>query len=206
MITRINKEYVNPVGKSVPRIDGKGIVTGQAKYVFDVSFPNMLVGKMLRSPHPHARILSIDTSKAMALPGVKAIVTAKDTHLIKFGSNEYFFPHTVDQQALEVDKVRYTGDEIGAVAAVDEETADEALKLIDVKYEVLPAVFDMEEAMKPGAPMIHEAMNNIAVILPVNFGNPDSALKEADYVREDTFYMQGAAHCSMEPHVFVPQF
>ncbi|HLD70074.1 MAG TPA: molybdopterin cofactor-binding domain-containing protein [Candidatus Omnitrophota bacterium] len=206
MITRINKEYVNPVGKSVPRIDGKGIVTGQAKYVFDVSFPNMLVGKMLRSPHPHARILSIDTSKAMALPGVKAIVTAKDTHLIKFGSNEYFFPHTVDQQALEVDKVRYIGDEIGAVAAVDEETADEALKLIDVKYEVLPAVFDMVEAMKPGAPQIHEAMNNIAVILPVNFGNADRALKESDYVREDIFYSQSAAHAALEPHVCVGQF
>ncbi len=206
MITKINKEYVNPVGKSVPRIDGKGIVTGQAKYVFDVSFPNMLVGKMLRSPHPHARILSIDTSKATALPGVKAIVTAKDTHLIKFGSNEYFFPHTVDQQALEVDKVRYIGDEIGAVAAVDEETAEEALKLIDVKYEVLPAVFDMVEAMKPGAPQIHEAMNNIAVILPVNFGNADRALKESDYVREDIFYSQAAAHAALEPHVCVGQF
>ncbi len=206
MITRINKNYVNPVGKSVPRIDGKGIVTGQAKYAFDVSFPNMLVGKMLRSPHPHARILSIDTSKAEVLPGVKAIITAKDTYLIKFGSNEYFFPHTVDQQALESDKVRYIGDEIGAVAAVDEETAEEALKLIDVQYEILPAVFDMVEAMKPGAPQIHEAMNNIAVILPVNFGNVDRALKESDYVREDIFYSQAAAHAALEPHVCVGQF
>ena len=206
MLNTINKEYLNPVGKSVPKIDGKGIVTGQIKYVFDVAFPNMLVGKMLRSPHPHAKILSIDTSKAEKLPGVRAIVTAKDTHNIKFGSNEYFFPHTVDQQALEAEKVRYIGDEIGAVAAVDEETADKALSLIDVQYELLPAVFDMVEAMKPGAPQIHTAMNNIAVILPVNFGNVERAFKESDYIREDIFQTQAAAHCSMEPHVGVGQF
>src|SRR5204863_6177849 len=126
-----NRTNPEPVGKSVPRIDGRGIVTGQTKYVFDVSFPNMLIGKMIRSEHPHARILSIDTSKAERLPGVKAIITAKDTYNIKFGSNEYFFPHTVDQMAIESEKVRYIGDEIGAVAAIDEETAIEALKLID---------------------------------------------------------------------------
>src|SRR3569832_710455 len=94
-IQQYNKEYVDPVGKSVPRIDGFGIVTGQTKYAFDVSFPNMCVGKMLRSPHAHAKILSIDTSKAEALPGVRAVITHKDTFEIKFGSNEYFFPHTV---------------------------------------------------------------------------------------------------------------
>ncbi len=111
---------------------------------------------------------------------MKSIVTAKDTHQIKFGSNEYFFPHTVDQMALEADKVRYIGDEVAAVAAVDEETADEALRLIDVKYEILPGVFEIEEAIKPGAPQIHESLNNIAVILPVNFGNPERVMKEAD--------------------------
>src|SRR3989338_1475960 len=182
----INKEYVNPVGKSVPRIDAKGLVTGQTKYVFDLSFPNMLIGKMIRSPHPHAKIKSIDTSKAEKLPGVRAIITAQDTDKIKFGSNEYFFPHTVDQMALEAEKVRYIGDEIGAVAAVDEETA--------------------LEAMKPAAPQIHETLNNIAVILPVNFGNPDRALKEADYVREDRFYAPAAHQSAMEPHVCVGQW
>src|SRR4051812_46420106 len=80
-------QYVDPVGKSVPRLEGRGVVTGQLKYAFDISFPNMLVGKMLRSPHAHARIVSIDTSKAEALEGVKAVVTARDTHQIKFGSN-----------------------------------------------------------------------------------------------------------------------
>jgi len=199
-------QYVDPVGKSVPRIEGKGIVTGQTKYVFDLSFPNMLIGKMLRSPHAHARIISIDTSKAEALEGVKAIITAKDTFQIKFGSNEYFFPHTVDQMALEADKVRYIGDEIAAVAAVDEETAQKALSLIDVQYEVLPGVFEVEEAMKPGAPQIHESQNNIAVILPVNFGNPERVMKEADHVREDKFYCPVAHPSPMEPHVCVGQW
>ncbi len=210
MVTPVKKtfvqEYVDPVGKSVPRIEGRGIVTGQTKYAFDVSFPNMLVGKMLRSPHPHARILSIDTSKAEKLPGVRAVITARDTHQIKFGSNEYFFPHTVDQMAIEAEKVRYVGDELGAVAAVDEETALQALSLIDVQYEVLPAVFDVREAMKPGAPQIHESLNNIAVILPVNFGNPDRALKEADYVREDLFFAPAAHMAALEPHVCVGQW
>mgnify|MGYP001595466058 CR=1 FL=1 len=203
---KFNKEYVNPVGKSVPRIDGRGIVTGQIKYVFDVSFPNMLIGKMLRSSIPHGRILSIDTSKAEALPGVRAIITAKDTHHIKFGSNEYFFPHTVDQMAIESEKVRYIGDEIGAVAAADEETAEQALKLIEVKYEELPHVVDPLEAMKIGAPQIHEARNNIAVILPVNFGNADRALRDSDYVREDLFFTPAAHMAALEPHVCVGQW
>jgi len=204
--SKYEDEYVDPVGKSVPRIEGRGIVTGQLKYVFDVYFPNMLIGKMLRSPHAHARIISIDTSKAEALPGVRSVVTYKDTHQIKFGSNEYFFPHTVDQMALEADKVRYIGDEVAAVAAVDEETADAALRLIDVKYEVLPGVFEIEEAIKPGAPQIHESLNNIAVILPVNFGNPERVMKEADLVREDKFWCPVAHPAPMEPHVCVGQW
>lgn len=203
---KFDKAYVNPVGKNVPRIDGRGMVTGQTKYVFDVAFPNMLVGKMIRSPHAHARIKSIDTSEAEKLPGVRAIITAKDTHGIKFGSNEYFFPHTIDQMAIESEKVRYVGDEIGAVAAIDEETALKALELIKVEYEILPAVVDVLEAMKPDAPQIHNSLNNIAVILPVNFGNPDRALKEADYIREDHFYAPAAHMVAMEPHVCVGQW
>ncbi len=201
-----NTANFNPVGKSVPRIEGRGIVTGQTKYVFDVNFPNMLVGKMIRSDRPHARIKSINTAKAQALPGVKAIITAKDTYGIKYGSNEYFFPHTVDQMAIESEKVRYIGDEIGAIAAVDEETVLEALNLIEVEYEELPSVTDVLEAMKPGAPQIHEAMNNIGVILPVNFGNPERAFKESYYVREDKFYASAAAMAALEPHVCVGQW
>jgi 4-hydroxybenzoyl-CoA reductase subunit alpha len=201
------KRFLNPVGQSVPRIDGRGLVTGESKFTYDMRFNGMLVGKMIRSPHPHARVISIDTSRAERLPGVKAVITAADTHHVKFGSNEYFFPHTVDQLPLESEKVRYIGDEIGAVAAETEEIAEEALRLIDVKYEVLPAVFDVFEAMKPKAPQIHaHSRNNIGVILPVNFGNPTRALRESDYVREDIFYSQAAAHACMETHVCIGQW
>ena len=144
----MKSKTTSPVGKSVARIDAKEKATGEAKYVFDLQLPGMLVGKMLRSPHAHAKILSIDISKAEKLKGVAAIVTAEDTLKIKFGSNEYFFPYTVDQLPLESEKVRYIGDEIAAVAAVDEETALKALSLIDVKYEILPAVFDAISAIK----------------------------------------------------------
>ncbi|MFH0941169.1 MAG: molybdopterin cofactor-binding domain-containing protein [Candidatus Omnitrophota bacterium] len=196
----------SPVGKSVPRIDARKKATGEAVYAFDLRLPGMLVGKMLRSPHPHARILSIDTSKAEKLEGVAAVITAEDTFKIKFGSNEFFFPNTVDQMALESEKVRYIGDEIAAVAAVDEETAQKALSLISVKYECLPAVFDAVLAMKPGAPQIHNAMNNIGVMMPVQFGDADKGLKESDYVREDVFVLQSAAHCALEPHVSIGQY
>ncbi|MBF0483955.1 MAG: molybdopterin-dependent oxidoreductase [Candidatus Omnitrophica bacterium] len=206
-IQSFDKNFVNPVGKSVPRIDGKGLVTGQTKFTQDVNLPGMLVGKMIRSPHPHARIINIDTSKAENLPGVKAVITAKDTGEIKFGSNEFFFPHLVDQMPLESQKVRYIGDEIGAIAAVDEETAEQALKLIEVQYEILPGVFDALEAMKPGAPQIHENVrNNINVILPVNIGNPERMFKEADYVRDDVFYCPSAAHTCMETHTCIGQY
>ena len=206
MEDRNKPKTTSPVGKSVPRIDARQKACGEAVYVFDMKPPGMLVGKMLRSPHPHARILSINTSKAEKLEGVRAIVTAEDTYKIKFGSNEYFFPRTVDQLPLESEKVRYIGDEIAAVAAVDEETAQKALSLIEVKYEVLPAVFDAQEAMKPGAPLIHTAMSNIGVMLPVRYGEPEKALQESDYVREDIFYLQSAAHCALEPHVSIGQY
>ncbi len=206
MEERKKQKTTSPVGKSVPRIDAMAKAYGEAKYVFDMALPGMLVGKMLRSPHAHAKILKIDTSKAEKLPGVKAVITAQDTLKIKFGSNEYFFPYTVDQLPLESEKVRYIGDEIAAVAAVDEETAQRALSLIKVDYEVLPAVFDAVEAMKPGAPQIHTSMNNIGVMLPVNYGNPDKALAESDYVREDIFTLQSAAHCALEPHVSLGQY
>lgn len=203
---RFKTKTTSPVGKSVPRIDAREKAFGEARYVFDMHLPGMLVGKMVRSPHPHAKILSIDTSAAEKLEGVKAVVTARDTPKIKFGSNEYFFPYTVDQLPLEDEKVRYVGDEVAAVAAVDEETAEKAVSLIDVKYEVLPAVFDFQEAMKPGAPLIHASMNNIGVMLPVHFGDPDRVLKEADYVREDIFSLPSQAHCALEPHVCVGQY
>ena len=142
------------VGKSVPRKDGPTKVSGSAEYTVDVSLPGMLCGKVLRSPHPHARIVSIDTSRAERLRGVKAVVTAKDSLKIKHGFVQTS-RYPADQYPIAVDRVRHVGEEIAGVAATDESTADEALSLIKVEYELLPAVFDPEEAMKPDAPEIH---------------------------------------------------
>ncbi|HLB12396.1 MAG TPA: aldehyde oxidase, partial [Dehalococcoidia bacterium] len=136
------------VGKRTPKIDGVAKATGSAHFSRDVILPRMLYGRILRSPHAHARILNVDTIRAARLPGVRAVITGKDTAGVKFG----VFRETRDQYALAMDKVRYVGDEVAAVAAEDEDTAQEALELISVDYEVLPAVFDPLEAMKPGAP------------------------------------------------------
>jgi len=121
------------VGKNMPRVDSKGKVTGQALFTADLKFPKMLVGKILRSPHPHARIVDIDISAALNIPGVKAIVTGHDTIQRKWG----VFGYTQDQLFLPADKVRFIGEEIAAVAAIDEDTAQQAIDCIRVEYEVL---------------------------------------------------------------------
>lgn len=142
------KREFSVLGKSLPRVDAYDKVSGRAEYVDDLFLPNMLYGKILRSPHAHANIVKIDTSKAEQLPGVKAVITGKDLPEKKYGTD----PRFADEYALARDKVRYIGDDVAAVAAVDEETAEEALGLIEVEYEILPAMFDTEEAMKPGSP------------------------------------------------------
>ncbi|NIN64588.1 MAG: aldehyde oxidase, partial [Anaerolineae bacterium] len=131
------------VGKRIPKVDSVAKATGQSRFTADLSLPRMLHGKILRSPHPHAKILSIDTTEADRLPGVKAVITGRDTAGEKWG----VFRYTRDQQLLPADKVRYVGEEVAAVAAVSEDVAQEALDLIQVEYEVLPAVFTIEEAM-----------------------------------------------------------
>jgi 4-hydroxybenzoyl-CoA reductase subunit alpha len=164
------------VGKSIPRLDAALKVTGEARYTVDVSFPNMLWGKLLRSPLPHARILNIDTSKAERLPGVKAVITGKDTDF------SYGITH-MDQKPLHMNKVRHVGDPVAAVAAIDEDTAQEAIELIKVDYEELPAVFHPLDAMEPTAPIIHEGVErNIAARPSYNSGDVEKAFKEADYV------------------------
>ena len=153
-LEKIDMEELSYVGKSVPRKDGVEKATGRALYTVDMVLPGMLWGKILRSPYPHARILNIDTSRAEKLPGVKAVVTGKDTLGIKHGFVET--PrYPPDQYPLAMDRVRYIGEEVAAVAAIDEYVAEEALDLIRVDYEELPGVFDPEEAMKPEAPEIH---------------------------------------------------
>lgn len=138
-------EELSIIGKPVPQLNAKEKVTGRAVYTGDLSFPRMLYGKILRSPHPHARILEIDTTEAERLPGVKAVITAKDTPQIRFINMGVPFD---DKLPLEAIKVRYVGDEVAAVAALSEETAEKAVRLIKVKYDLLPPLFDPEEAMK----------------------------------------------------------
>ncbi len=175
------------IGKRIPKPDAWAKATGQVVYGHDLKVPRMLYGKILRSPLPHARILHIDTSRAERLPGVKAVITAKDFPPRRFGFAK-------DRTPLKGDKVRRVGDEVAAVAAVDEDTAEEALELIHVEYEPLPPVFDPEEALKPDAPLIHEEReSNLFRHQEYVHGDPDRGLDEADVVVEDYYelgYMQ----------------
>jgi 4-hydroxybenzoyl-CoA reductase subunit alpha len=156
------------IGKSVPKIDGREKVTGTAKYTADLKFPNMLYGKILTSPHAHAKILSIDTSEAKKLPGVKAVITHEDAPTLKYGIS----PARWDENVFCIDKVRFVGDKVAAVACIDEETCYRALAAIKVEYEVLPAVLDPWHAMDEGQPQVHdEYPNNINTEIHQDFGN-----------------------------------
>src|SRR5438128_7358100 len=159
-------EKFSVVGHRVQRVEGFDKVTGESKFIADIQLPGTLIGRVLRSPYPHARIRHIDTSKAAKLRGVRAVVTAEDTIKRPWGA---FF---ADQYILSVGKARYVGEEVAAVAATDLDIAEEAIALIDVEWEPLPAVFDAEEAMKAGAPLVHDdKKRNIAVTLDIERGN-----------------------------------
>jgi 4-hydroxybenzoyl-CoA reductase alpha subunit len=194
ILREVEMKELTVVGERIPILDGKEKVTGEAKYAADLKFPHMLYGKILRSPHPHAKILNIDISKAKKVPGVKAVITTKDTPQKKWGA------FIEDQTIFGVDKVRYIGEEVAAVAAVDEYTAEEALQLIKVDYEILPAVFDPEEAVLPGAPLIHEeAKNNIALRLDINRGDIQAGFNESDDIIEERFATSLVHQCYTEP-------
>jgi len=193
----------NIIGKRVPRTDSLAKVTGAARYTADLKLPNMLVAKVLRSPYPHARIVSIDTKGALKLPGVKAAISGFDGYGVKWG----VFRYTQDHAMLPVDKVRYIGEDVAAVAAVDEETALEALKYIKVEYEPLEPVFDPLESMKEGSPQIHEGyQNNINIHVHIDIGDTDRAMAEAFFVREDTFRAAGEAYAMMEPYAVLASY
>lgn len=188
------------VGKRMPLVDAKDKVIGRALYTADISLPKMLYGLILRSPLAHARIVKIDVSKALKLQGVKAIITGEDTLKIKYGVVSRS-PKYMDEYPLAVDKVRFIGDEVAAVAATDPDIALEAIDLIDVEYEELPAVFDPEEAQRPDAPQIHEhAPGNISREFHIKKGDPEKGFLDSYLVREDTFKTQSAIHAYMEPH------
>lgn len=187
-------------GYSKLRVDGRVKVTGKAPYVADMSLPGMLYGKILRSPVPHARIVSINTEAARRLPGVYAVITGGDLSINPFGA------FIADETGLAKDKVRYVGDAVAAVAAVDEATAEQAIQLIDVEYEELPFVVDPEEAMREGAPLIHDAERNIAAHNRVVGGDIEQGFAEADFIFEDRFETTKQAHACMEPHVCIGQW
>ena len=181
------------VGKRVQRVEGFDKVTGDSKFIADIHLPGMLTGRILRSPYPHARIRSIDTSKAEKLRGVRAVVTAEDTIKRPWGA---FF---ADQYILSVGKTRYVGEEVAAVAAIDPDIAEEALDLIEVDWQPLPGVFDAEEAMQDGAPLVHDDKpNNIAMHLDLERGNIVQAFADSDVIVEDTFTSMPQWHCSIE--------
>ena len=181
------------IGQRLPRLDAVQQVTGRLEYGVDLCRPNMLIAKALRSAHPHARLLRVDTSEAERVPGVHAVITAKDVP-----NNRYGFTH-VDQPVLADDKVRYHGDPIAVVAAEYEEAALEALEKIVVEYEPLPAVFDPIEAMRPDAPRVHEG-GNVAKHVKIRFGDIEQGWRESDIIVEETYRTQMVEHAHLEPH------
>ncbi len=190
------------IGKPVAFVDAAEKTTGHGKYTDDLSLPGMLIGKILHSPYPHARITSIDTSRARALPGVVAVVTGRDAPTT-YG----ILPIGHDEHALALDKVRYVGDNVACVAALDEAIAEKALELIDVDYELLPAWFDPEQSMKAASDFIHESrQHNIEKEYHHNFGDPDKGFAEADYVTEARYIANEVTHAAMEPHSTLASF
>lgn len=186
-------DELSVVGERVAKLDAPAKVTGQVVYGHDMKLPRMLYGKILRSEHAHARILSIDTTKAKALHGVKAVITAEHIPEIKIGWAR-------DHPVLKAGKVCSMRDEIAAVAAIDEDIAQEALELIEVEYEELPGVFDPEEAIKPGAPIIHEgAPDNIQEKMRQSYfhGDVHQGFVDSDVVIEDRLRLPFVTHCCM---------
>ncbi len=200
------------VGQSITRVDAVEKLTGRWVYGADFRLPGMLVGKALRSPYPHARILNIDISQARRVPGVRAAITGKDAPYLHGSAIK-------DEPFLAQDKVRYAGEPVAAVAATDEESAEEAVELIRVEYEELPAVFDPLEAMRPGAMLIHEALGsyeyepifspcpgtNIANHAKIRREDVDRGFRESDEVFEDVFTTQYVQHAPLEPHAAIAQ-
>ena len=194
------------IGRAHRKVDGLAKATGQAIYADDIALPGMLHTKILRSPHPHAVIRGIDTSRAESLEGVHAVITGRDLSTV-YG----VIPWTPDEHALALKKVRFIGDEVAAVAALDEDTANEALRLIEVDYEVLPAFLDPEEALRTPSPQIHAEIRgkalkgNISKRVQLEFGDVDAALEGSELVLEGDYSFHGSAHAPIEPHCAVAQ-
>ncbi|HEX9818667.1 MAG TPA: molybdopterin cofactor-binding domain-containing protein [Methylomirabilota bacterium] len=200
----MNKSDFKIIGQPLPKIDAWGKVTGETRYADDLVLPRLAFGKLLRSPHAHARIRAIDTTRAKALPGVYAVITGHDLPRVKFG----ILPVSQDEEALCTEKVRMVGDAVAAVAAVDEETADAACRLIEVEYEPLPALMSIHESLAHPEVRIHEYGDgpNVHKNVALQFGDVDRAFADSHLLREDVFYFEGNTHLPMEQHAAVAQF
>ncbi|MEO6798150.1 MAG: molybdopterin cofactor-binding domain-containing protein [Candidatus Dormibacter sp.] len=188
------------VGHSLTKPDAFAKVSGLTKFADDLALPRMLFGRILRSPLPHARILSVDTTRAQALPGVLAVLTGEDLP-IKFG----ILPVSQDEEALAGEKVRYVGDPVAAVAATDEWIADEALDLIDVQFKELPRYMSIEEAIAGGEEPIH-GKSNVHKAVALEFNDTEDAMAAAYHVREDVVFFEGNTHLPMEQHAALAQY
>jgi 4-hydroxybenzoyl-CoA reductase subunit alpha len=186
------------VGRNWARLDGADKVSGRSIFADDVRLPGMLFGKIVRSPHAHARIVNIDTSRAAALPGVKAIVLAEDAKGVTIGINQPLLPQDI---------VKFVGHEVAAVAAVNEEIAAEAASLIAVEYELLPPLLSFKQAMADGAPQLHAKVEgNVAWEVNVTHGDPEAAFADCEFIREDEYITNPTHNCYAEYHVCVADF
>jgi CO/xanthine dehydrogenase Mo-binding subunit len=213
---------VAAIGQTLPMLDAQERVSGRINYVLNVELPGMLSGQILRSPFPHARVVRVDGSRAERLAGVGAVLTRAD-----FNGNTGFTGRYgrifCDQTVVALDKVRFVGDPVAAVAAANDDIAAEALSLIEVDYEELPAVFDEEAALKPDAPLVHDprpeqqpmfskliqdlpAGSNLCSHFKLRRGDVEQGFREADFIFEDVFRSPAAQHVPLEPHVSVAEF
>src|SRR6266498_3165505 len=185
------------IGKALRKVDAVAKVTGTTRFADDLAFPRMLYCKLLRSTEPHARIVSIDTAAAAKLDGVQAVLTGRDLP-IPFG----ILPVSQDEHALCVDRVRFIGDPVAAVAATTEETATAALDLITVEYEPLTSFASAEAALEHPEPRIHDYGDggNLHKLIDLEFGDADAGIAAGDLVREDLFFFEGNTHLPMELH------
>jgi CO/xanthine dehydrogenase Mo-binding subunit len=190
-------------GKRLPRVDARDKVTGEGRYAADFSFPGMFWVKLLRSPHAHARILSIDASAALELKGVKGVLTGKDFNGWTWG----WMPKTREEAPLAVEKVHFYGEAVAAVCAIDEATAEAACELIRVEYEEMPGVFSIAEAIADGAPLVHaDRPGNRSWEFHMDFGDVEAGFREADLVREQHFQTGRVLTGFLEPPAAVAQW
>src|SRR5215213_10640854 len=190
-----NEKSLRVIGKPFRKVDARSKCVGATKFADAITLPRMLYCKLLRSHVPHALIKSIDVSKALALPGVHAVITGEDLP-ITYG----ILPVSQDEHALCVGKVRFIGDPVAAVAAIDEDTAFDAMNLIEVEYEKLNTITSIEEAVMIDEPRIHEYGDaaNVHKKVSLEFGDMEEGFDEADVVREDLFFFEGNTHLPME--------